>query len=433
VFQAVVDIFKNIDAALVFMTEDDFGISKKEWNKIKGSKLSAGDLIKRMSKRPRQNVVFELGFIVARVGGGNYRIFAKRNIEIPSDIQGKYIESDVSTANIAAIIKEFIEQNLNLEKRPNPIDDINYHLDYSNLTIDHEDFLTSFDSEYAELDRDDDKLVYLFERIVFDSYFQKPEWWQEKYKSLSEDDKKIVYGKKLLDEVTKYMRSWMPPERTDFNAIYTCAKNLENLLSEIKNYEPINPIIKIVAFDYLGLAFHKLGIRNQQDKSKKVEYYEKAKSALNECKKLANKFDDPHLPLWLGYASFNLARSFNELSKMEPQKYSTFKWKEMFDEAIRFRSNLKNTRYKLPVEIKEGLDTEYLHAKAERINRAEVDSQNKLKEEFPFEVNEEFIKDAKREYEEWFTDPQQVRVRLSKNVHESWGKIKAKFGDLFNE
>ena len=65
-----------------------------------------------------------------------------------------------------------------------------------------------FDHEYSQHSSSGDKLVYLFERIVFDSYFQQPQWWQQRFRSIAPENEKVIYGKSILEEVTGYMAAW---------------------------------------------------------------------------------------------------------------------------------------------------------------------------------------------------------------------------------
>jgi len=426
IYQTFTELFQDIDAAIVFMTNDDVGISKKELETITNSGLTP-EVVSHLKGRARQNVIFELGYIAARVGEGNYRVFADESVEIPSDIQGKYLERNFEQSNIAEITKELIEENLQIQKRSLPIEDDTYRLDYSDLQQNKDSMLELFEHEYSQFEDDGDKLIYLFERIVFDSYYQRPEWWQEKFKTLSSVNPKVSFGKNLLEEITRYMRSWMPPETKNYNMIYSCAGKLRDLLNEIEKYKPINPVVKIVSYNYLGLACHKMGKLNKLEKDKRLEYLNWSKEALETTIDIANTFDDPLLPLWQGYATFNLARTLNEIDNLEPNKNMKILWREVFATAIDIREGWTRQPYYLPVEIEEGLSTEYLHAKAERIRRAKIDDQNNLIEVFPYEVDEKFIDEAEQEYQKWEKDPKQIRVRLAKNLHESWGIIKERF------
>jgi len=434
IYQTLTELFRGIDAAIVFMTSDDKGKSNKEIKSLIQSDISVSpkEFLSQLNERARQNVIFELGYIAALIGEGNYRVFADESIEIPSDIQGKYLERNFEFTNIAEVTKELIEVNLGVKKRLSSIEDVSYHLDYSDLQQkSYDNLLDFFEYEYSELDEEGDKIIYLFERIVFDSYYQRPEWWQEKYKTISSSCPKINFAKNLLEEITRYMRLWLPPEKKEYSMIYLCADKLQLLLNNIQKFEPLNPIIKIVSYNYLGLAYNKIGSSQKiDDENKRLNYLECSKKAFNNTIELAIIFDDPLLPLWQGYSTFNLARTINEIDRIKHKKDLEELWRETFALAIEVRDGWTKTPYNLPVEIEEGLSTEYLYAKAERIRRAKIDDKNKLIECFPYEIDERFIYEAQQEYLRWEKDPKQLRVRLAKNLHESWGVINERFKQI---
>ncbi len=74
--------------------------------------------------------------------------------------------------------------------------------------------------------------------------------------------------------------------------------------------------------------------------------------------------------------------------------------------------------------IKEGLYTEYLHAKATRIDMM---GEN---EEGEFGIDERFILEAQNEFRDWLSGPNQNRVRLARNVIDTWSGLEKKKADL---
>lgn len=68
--------YSDVDFAIVVISADDFGYSKKEGEKDK--KL-----------RPRQNVIFELGYFIAKLGIGKViPLVENKEIELPGDYDG---------------------------------------------------------------------------------------------------------------------------------------------------------------------------------------------------------------------------------------------------------------------------------------------------------------------------------------------------------
>ncbi len=91
-----------------------------------------------------------------------------------------------------------------------------------------------------------------------------------------------------------------------------------------------------------------------------------------------------------------------------------------FQEAIRFRHKWTQTPVFLPNMVKVGLFTEYLHAKATRIEMRQPG------EIGDFAISDEFVTEARKEFEEWLAGPDQNRVRLARNVIDTWNKLNSK-------
>jgi predicted nucleotide-binding protein len=64
--------YSNVDFAFITLTPDDMGALKGE----------------RLRERGRQNVIFELGQFIGKIGRKNCCLLIKGDIEIPSDLQG---------------------------------------------------------------------------------------------------------------------------------------------------------------------------------------------------------------------------------------------------------------------------------------------------------------------------------------------------------
>lgn len=64
----------NVGFAVVLMTPDDIGTSMAVSEEVK--------------QRARQNVIFESGYFVGKLGRSNVRILRKGNVDIPSDLHG---------------------------------------------------------------------------------------------------------------------------------------------------------------------------------------------------------------------------------------------------------------------------------------------------------------------------------------------------------
>ncbi len=152
----------------------------------------------------------------------------------------------------------------------------------------------------------------------------------------------------------------------------------------------------------------------------------KSIDCFNKCIELSNRYDDPNLKLWTGYALFNKARSINELiKKVSGDEKEQFKndWKIEMQKAISVRKKWKKFSVDFPDIIKDGLTTEYFHAVAERLLRAERDNTGKIIEKGRASITDGWEIDEKRAFNEWWDNPRGLRVRLAFNVKENWNKI----------
>ena len=72
---------QEADFAIILFTPDDFGYPKEEPSSLK--------------PRARQNVIFELGYMAARLGRRRVRVLYEYGVEIPTNFLGVlYIEMD---------------------------------------------------------------------------------------------------------------------------------------------------------------------------------------------------------------------------------------------------------------------------------------------------------------------------------------------------
>lgn len=68
-----IEKYSNVGCAIVLLTGDDLGRSKAE----KGYK-----------KRARQNVIFEAGYFIGKIGTDHVILLYKEDVELPGDLGG---------------------------------------------------------------------------------------------------------------------------------------------------------------------------------------------------------------------------------------------------------------------------------------------------------------------------------------------------------
>ena len=93
--------YSNVGAAICLFTDDDIGKAKSEPND---------------KKRARQNVVFEAGYFIGKLGREKVVIVSEKDIELPSDMSGiVYIDTDSWEFKILQELKA-IGYNIDLNK-----------------------------------------------------------------------------------------------------------------------------------------------------------------------------------------------------------------------------------------------------------------------------------------------------------------------------
>lgn len=84
IIEALEQEISRVHAGIILLTPDDICISQQDYEKHKP------DIEGYIHKRARQNVVLEMGMIMAKIGRENTIILAKDGVEIPSDIEGVF-------------------------------------------------------------------------------------------------------------------------------------------------------------------------------------------------------------------------------------------------------------------------------------------------------------------------------------------------------
>jgi len=92
----------NVGFAVVLLTPDDLGIAKDKREELK--------------PRARQNVIFELGYFIGKLGRRRVCVLHKENVEIPSDYEGiLYVEMDKGGGWKQKLVREMIEVGIKID------------------------------------------------------------------------------------------------------------------------------------------------------------------------------------------------------------------------------------------------------------------------------------------------------------------------------
>ena len=369
-----------------------------------------------------------------------------KETEIPTDLHGRFLlyRENKSVQEINDFIEDISEKYLGDALK------INRSFNYEKLKQVDDLPINTFLKEYNKLDSMSEKALYLAERIVFDSYIQNPYWWKDRISEITDrNTTTIQIAVEILNNIISYMSAWRPPSK-DYSKIKMVSTKLIEQIHKINdNKIQINPVVLINGYDYLGLAYNKLARKAREDEiiNQSISYLENSIDYLNKCIKLAKKYEKDDYRIWEGYAYFNRARSYHDLITIlkDPKnidivkqiknnndeiKYSderidcyVNKFKKDFEETRTIREDWKNRDYGFPSVIKNGLITEYYHAVAERILRAQRDKQGNIDEKGDYAITSSWIIDKIEEYREWWDKPGDFRVKLAVDVKQNWDKI----------
>ncbi len=94
--------YSNVGYAVVLLTPDDLGATKGKEDKLK--------------PRARQNVIFELGYFIGKLGRKRVCVLHKENVEIPSDYTGiLYLKMDKEDAWTHKLAREMKEGGIKID------------------------------------------------------------------------------------------------------------------------------------------------------------------------------------------------------------------------------------------------------------------------------------------------------------------------------
>ena len=316
----VTELFTQTEYCLAFLTADDCCIKN-------------GEEVYRI----RQNVVFELGMAIYRLGREKCILLSdfdptQRNIDLPSDLKGIDIKY-FSPENMEQVFSDVLDKILKLSSQNNngEIPQYDKLLERTEHYVDYEDLFSAcsqLDSkedvylkavlnywldECASFNHFEERCLYFLERIGFISMFGRNDWvdaFMEKIKGLSSNyrqqdiaycgKKSVSFIRNLSSVVREYVQSKIRNEHVDYESL------LNMLLMEPAEESGVkNPLALTVYYDYLGLLHLHLY------ETQKKEFH--IKEATNCFKKVVDDYadyTDLGLKIWSGFVGYNLARCY---------------------------------------------------------------------------------------------------------------------------
>ena len=416
----VMKLFKESDFCVAFFTKDDSCIVEKS-----------------QKKRLRQNVVFELGMALIELGRERCIFLSDFDVddpdfELPSDMNSLEI-LNFNNSDVNSVLDDVIDKILHLSRQSiisgHKTDKIprsdhlltrsDYRIDYENIFVERpltlasegqaffNDTLTYWRDECESLPHFDEKCIYLLERLGFlpafgknqevNIFLEQAEVLIEKY---SENDINYYGDTSLLDFTLKLVRcvidyikikndDMRSARRIDYTKITDEDMNSARriikyrellqrfLCNNIEVHSTINPLIKVIHYDYLGLAYLCIyrAENHEDDLNRAREAFQKS---LDYVKSI-----DMSMQIWTGYLTYNIARVLSECnSHAEAEKY--------FEESIQIRRNwLRISSYNMTV--RNALSYEYFIAKISYLDMCQkyrLMSRDEIQTEYSLVENE---------------------------------------------
>ena len=380
ILDSVTELFNETDICIGILTADDYCIENGT---------------ERL--RLRQNVIMELGMALFHLGRekcnliGNFNRYNPK-YDLPSDMNSIDIK-EFNTENVESVFDDVIKKILKISKEDkkeaprydNLLTRKKYRIDYENLFSEkieynpsnHKNYSTCvmdyFFKECESLEHFDERAIYLLERIgllfAFGLCGDDYDWYRNMNRKLNTysgadadyyDDINIIKNtQKILEYALEYSsiksNTERQPDEFDFDDL--CAK-----FKEIKTDElyKLNPIIPVIYYDYMGLAYMKLyGFTHN------IKDLETAKNCFE---KIVSDYVDKidlELEIWRGFAQYNLGRAYDLLYDLG-QDYSDKAIKAMYHATLARKKWVDNQYF--GENVKHILSYEYFICKLDYIN-----------------------------------------------------------------
>jgi hypothetical protein len=396
----VTELFTQTEICLTFLTADDCCLSQN------------GQV-----RRVRQNVIFELGMAVYRLGREKCILLSDfdprdSSIELPSDLKGmdiKYFTEQTREQVFEDVLDKILQLNAMANSGTTPRYDhlldredyfVNYedlfdscsHLDTREGTAYLKGVLKYWMEECQSFHHYEERCLYFLERIAFLPMFGRHSWvdeWLLQMESLlrSYQQSDIAYcGKKKLNfiknvafTVSSIMRLKLHNGQEPTGVEH--AELLERLtLEPAEESDVSNPLALTVYYDYQGLLHMTLF-----DVGRGRYHLDEAIRCFGMIMDQYVEHTDMSLGIWSGFVGYNLARCYMKQYKLTQDPADARKAQRMMLKASMVRKGwLSGTGFH--ASIRSALSYEYFICKIEQIgtlkmlgSRTDLEIQNEYK------------------------------------------------------
>ena len=321
----ITKLFTQTEICLAFLTADDCCVS------------SNGQVY-----RIRQNVVFELGMAVYRLGREKCILLSDfdprdSKIELPSDLKGmdiKYFTPDIREQVFEDVLDKILQLNAMENSGVTPCYDrlleredyfVNYedlfnscsHLDSREGSAYLKGVLKYWMDECKSFNHYEERCLYFLERIAFLPMFGRHGWvdeWllqmEELLRNYQQEDiaycgkKRLKFVRNVAFTVSGIMRLKLHNDPESAGSRYLDL--LDRLTMEpAEESDVTNPLALTIYYDYLGLLHMSLF-----DLGKSEQHLDEAIRCFSRIMDIYVEHTDMSLGIWSGFVGYNLARCY---------------------------------------------------------------------------------------------------------------------------
>jgi len=391
ILESVTQLFKKTEICIAILTAEDCCVQTD-----------------KKVLRLRQNVVFELGMALYKLGRERCILLGdfedKRDcVELPSDMNGlniRFFNEQTQTQVFNEVIMKILQLSRtgqdgykDIDQYDNLLRRENYFVDYGklfcmydkkNMGVKNKEYLQNLLVEWLDecqsLTHFDERLMHTAERVAFMPIFGKQDAvsnWYTKIEgilgnfggndiSYYGNSKLLRFGRNTLNVVISYTKNKMvgslDPSQSSYEDLLTALK-----LNPPSKDEKINPLLEVLYYNHIGLINMHL-----YDFTKSFDELLIAK----ECyEKIINEYLDRvdlGLSVWGGFLYYNIARLYSKiLANSKEPIVSNDDVINAYLQAIFIRKRwLSETGFN--TTIQSALSYEYFIAKLDYIHQMEV-------------------------------------------------------------
>jgi len=410
---------QSADAAIILCSADDLGASIRAANRLtskRGPQTSWSVMASAFRPRARQNVVLELGMVLRHLDHNRVLVMSdcKGTLERPSDLCGRFIPDRQTPSTVRRLVRSLVKK-IALQDSPRGAPEAGTQsMSYlDDLERVGELPVITFSQQFDALDCDGDRALFLAERVVFNKFIQDDVWWRRRLNQIHSRRASVSVTKEIVTQVLSYMRAWDSSQRP-ISMIEAVARRLDTVLERLTSMPyGLNPIVHVLANNYCGLAWTKVGEQAAQAPDRRRAALRRACKRFNVCVRYVRKFDDRVLRLWEGYVLFNRARARFEISKLSGRRRGEeYDWLEDMIEAFQarqFRLDLPS----VPALIADGLAAEYFYLATQLRNHSHHVSASRR-------VALAQLDELEVQYDAWLQRPRRLEFKIVRKTLMEW-------------